>query len=214
MKKIIILFVLFTLTTALNTAFASVMQDDSLELKTEYTKGNPLVVRGITSDGDTLYIKGDTTKKVTITKTRQIGPFKQEWSEEVDVDIDIEGINFNNIASSFFGGFFNNITNIVTVIMLFYFIIIVAIVILIIYLVKSNQKREKQKNELIMKCIESGQPIPEQLKRNTNTKERYFKNGIMWLLIGIGLIFVIGPLAAVPICVGIAYLVLYSFEKK
>ena len=202
MKKFIVLFTLFSLITASNTTFASVMQEDSLAQKIEITEENPLFVRGITPEGDTIMFNMvDTTKKITVTKTINIGPFKsKQWTEEVVAD----SIPF----------LFRNVKYLLIISLLIYLCIFVAIIALIVYFIKSNQKRENQKLELISKCIESGQPIPEQLIKDTNTKERYRKNGIIWLLMGIGLSFLFFPFGAIIICVGIAYFVLYFIEKK
>ena len=200
MKKIIVTFVLFTLATAFNKTFATVMQEDSSEQKTEVTEENPLFIRGITSERDALFLKTDTKKKVTVKKVSQIGPFRQQWNKDV-VD-DGLSLVFGSLKYLF-------ITSV-----LLYFCIFVAIIALIIYFIKSNRKRENQKLEVIKKCIETGQPIPEQLINDTNVKERYRKNGIMWLLIGIGIFILSGTLGILPICVGIAYIVLYFIEKN
>ena len=78
MKKFIVLFALFTLTMTFNTTFASVMQEDSLAQKMEVIKEDSPVQKADAIEGDSLAQKADTKRKVTVTKTRQIGPFKSE----------------------------------------------------------------------------------------------------------------------------------------
>ena len=115
-------------------------------------------------------------------------------------------------------GIFNKMFNTLgTMVIAFAFmpiLFIVAILFLIVYFIRSNRKREKQKQELIMKFVESGQPIPEKLNIDTNTKNRYLKSGIMWFAIGIGLFLIMKELAIIPLFVGAAYIIIFFIEER
>lgn len=115
-------------------------------------------------------------------------------------------------------GLFNEVFNTLGIAMgvsaLLFLLFFVGIIIIFIFIIRSNYKREKQKQEMIMRCVESGQPLPEYLKNQPTLKERYLKNAIIWMAVGVGLLFVIHEIAAIPILVGLAYLLLYFMEKK
>ncbi len=129
--------------------------------------------------------------------------------------VDSFGNSLHAFAPPFgiFDTFISGVFGIALIMIGFYILIFGGIIFIFVYFIRSNQKREKQRQELILKCIESGQPIPEYLKDNSSKKQRYLKHGIIWSAVGLGLYFIISSLAAIPIFVGVAYIILYAMEK-
>ena len=192
MKRFLILFVSFALTATLT----SVAQQDSL-ISFFTTEDSTATKDGMAPD--------TITRKTEITKTINFGPFSR--SETFDDPNSLPNVN------DLFGFLFNGIGLAIVFGFIFYLLFFGGIIFLLVYFIKSNRRRDKERQELILKFIESGQPIPEFLNRDNNSTARYRKNGIMWLVIGAGLYVIIGELAAIPIAVGIAYLILYRGEK-
>ena len=149
------------------------------------------------SDSDSITVK--------VTESMKIGPITIKTSDQLDKTNPID-LMLDSITKSM--GFAMAAGVIV------YVLFLVAIIVLLVYLIRSSRQREKQKQELFLKFIESGHPIPDYLKRATNARNRFRKNGIMWLAIGIGLIFVVKEIAIIPVLVGIAYLLLFFIEEK
>lgn len=112
------------------------------------------------------------------------------------------------------------------------FFVPVAMVILIVWFrIDHKNKRDKLRADLLVKAIENGQTIPDNLfeikeKKNSNP----LKNGIIWTAVGVGcaLFFVLMGVSEnnytdalqglgvsmIPIFVGIGFLLIHFIGKK
>lgn len=197
MKQLSLLFTLFLLMTTFVVA----------------TENEPL------TDTTIVITQDSTSKKKTEKKIASLGPvqvnsiFTRTSSLEFE-DIDLGGDDTFNTFSPMFSLFEKGMTGLLIWGLLLYVSIIGGIIFLIVYFLRSNRKREKQRQELFTKYIEAGQPIPEHLKDNIPGKQQYLKSGLLWLAVGLGVLFLVKELAAIPIFVGIAYIILYFWKKN
>mgnify|MGYP003672917613 CR=1 FL=1 len=85
-------------------------------------------------------------------------------------------------------------------------------------------KRQKRRMSLMEKIVESGQPIPEELLTNAMEQEKpgsSLRKGVISMGVGAGLI-IFGLLVAdemiaigaIPLCIGLAFLLLWKLEEK
>ena len=95
--------------------------------------------------------------------------------------------------------------------------------ILIIYFVGLYKNKESvRKHEFYMKALEAGQTIPENyFKEPEKPKSSNLQKGAIWLAVGLGLTILLlvkgdtkeSGVGAIPIFVGVAYLLVYYLEK-
>lgn len=97
-----------------------------------------------------------------------------------------------------------------------------AIVLIVFFSTKHRKEREKARNDLYLKSMEAGQPLPEKIFETPEKKGSNLQKGAIWLAVGLG-VFIFGAfngdntlmgLGAIPAFVGAAFLLVYFIEKK
>ena len=157
-------------------------------------------------------------KKTKASSSFQLGPITiQKDSDIKEPDNVFSFNNPNDLAGEFIGNAFgwagNMVESVIWISILFYLFILVAFLIIIILFFKNRNQREKRRQEILLKFIEKGETIPEYLIREEDGNKKMLNNGILWVAVGIGLLFLFPYVAPIPLFVGIAYFIIYFINR-
>lgn len=97
-----------------------------------------------------------------------------------------------------------------------------AIVLIVFFSTKHRKEREKARNELYLKSMEAGQPLPEKFFEEPVKQSSNLKKGAIWLAVGLGVMIFglfesddsLTGMGAIPAFIGVAFLLVYFIEKK
>jgi hypothetical protein len=144
------------------------------------------------------------------------------------VKVVIEGRNISNSQVVSLGGIFEDVdvddmvVAIVSILGVF-FVPGATIIIVVFLIVRGRRTRQRHREELFLKAMEVGKEVPVQLLF-ADRKKNMLNSGITWSMLGLGIMlffllvsgghFEPAGIGAIPLCVGVAYLLKYYLGKK